>query len=109
MEALNPGLPVGQADGWMTGGLPGSPAGNPPSQEPLRLLEIERELAGPGAQEALARHDAVLAGLGRRIDDALAAGVPPEEYPKIESLREANILARKLLRLAARDGETNKP
>ena len=35
--------------------------------EPTMLLEIERELAGPEKETALARYDAVLAALGRRI------------------------------------------
>ena len=73
-----------------------------------QLLALERELSGPGAQEALARHDAVLLGLEKRLADALDKGVSPEEYPKLTDLREANVLARKILRLAMRDGETNK-
>ena len=73
-----------------------------------QLLAIERELSGPGAQEALARHDAVLAGLDARLADALRDGVSPDDFPKLEQLREANVLARKILRLATRDGETNK-
>ncbi len=76
-------------------------------KEPLMLLEIERELAGPDAHAALVRHDAVLAALGRRLESALKAGMPPNEYPRAEMLREANILARKILRLAVRvDGKT---
>ena len=75
-------------------------------KEPLMLLEIERELAGPDAHAALARHDAVLAALGRRLEPALKAGLPPNEYPRAEMLRDANILARKILRLAVRvDGK----
>ena len=69
-----------------------------------QLLAIERELSGPGAQEALARRDAVLAGLDARLADALRDGVPPEDYPKLEELRDANTIARKILRLAVRDG-----
>jgi hypothetical protein len=69
-----------------------------------QLLAIERELSGPGAQEALARRDAVLAALDSRLGAALRDGVPPEEYPKLEQLREANTVARKILRLAVRDG-----
>ena len=75
-------------------------------KEPLMLLEIERELAGPDAQAALARYDAVLAALGRRLEAALKAGLPPEEYSRAEALREANIIARKILRLSVRvDGK----
>lgn len=72
--------------------------------EPLRLLEIEKELARPGRDEALARHDAVLAGLEKRLAQALKEGLPPDEYSKAEELREANTLARKILRLAVRVG-----
>lgn len=73
-------------------------------REPVMLMEIERELAGPGAAEALARHDAVLVGLGRRLADAMKAGLPPGEYPRAEALKEATVLARKILRLTARVG-----
>ena len=50
----------------------------------------------------MARYDAVLAALGGRIDDAMKRGLPPEEFPKAEALREANTLARKILRLTVR-------
>ena len=76
------------------------------STEPIRLLEIEKELAGPGKHEALARYDAVLVALDRRIEAAMKEGLPPERYPVVESLREANTLARKILRLTVRvDGK----
>ena len=81
---------------------------NPVGSGP-QLLALERELSGPGAREALARHDAVLVGLENRLAAALDTGVSPEEYPKLESIREANTLARKLLRLALRDGEVEQP
>lgn len=72
--------------------------------KPLHLLEIEKELAGPDKESALARYDAVLAGLEDRIDMAMKDGLPPDEYPKVELLREANTLARKILRLTVRVG-----
>ena len=72
--------------------------------EPLLLLEIEKELAGPDAHDALVRYDAVLVALGRRLEAALKAGLPPDEYPKVEALMEANTLARKILRLTVRVG-----
>ena len=50
----------------------------------------------------------MLAGLDARLADALRDGVSPDDFPKLEQLREANVLARKILRLALRDGETNK-
>ena len=71
-------------------------------KEPLRLLEIEKELAGPDRESALARYDAVLVAVERRIDAAMREGLPPEEYPATEELRAANTLARKILRLTVR-------
>ena len=78
-------------------------------KEPVVLMEIERELAGPNREAALARYDAVLAKLGARIDAALKAGLPPDEYQRTEDLKEASVLARKILRLTVRvDGEARK-
>ena len=62
--------------------------------EPTRLLDIEKELAGPDKDAALARYDAVLSALDRRIEAAMKAGLPPDEFPKVESLKEANTIAR---------------
>lgn len=74
--------------------------------EPVRLLEIEKELAGPGKEAALARYDAVLVALERRIDAAMKEGLPPDEFPQVEALRDANTIARKILRLTVRvDGQ----
>jgi hypothetical protein len=70
--------------------------------EPTMLLEIERELAGPEKNLALARYDAVLVALERRIEAAMKDGMSPDEFPKVEELREANTLARKILRLTVR-------
>ena len=72
--------------------------------EPKMLLEIEKELAGPAREAALARYDAVLVALERRLEAAMKDGLPPDEFPKAEALREANTLARKILRLTARVG-----
>ena len=77
------------------------PTSQSPS-EPIRLLAIEKDLAGPAKEAALAKYDAVLVGLDGRINDAMKEGLPPEEFPKVEALREANTLARKILRLAVR-------
>ena len=74
------------------------------SESPIRLLGIEKELAGPNAAAALRRYDAVLAGLDARLAEALARGLPPEEYERCARLYEANVLARKVLRLAAAKG-----
>ena len=102
MEAVNPDLTGGQLASWTTV--------EPPSQEPIRLLEIERELAGPNRDEAFARYDAILAGVDRRLADALRDGLPPDEFPKAEALKEANALARKILRLTVRvDGQAQRP
>lgn len=77
--------------------------------EPTMLLEIERELAGPEKDSALARYDAVLVALERRLEAAMKEGMSPDEFPKVEELREANTLARKILRLTVRvDGEARK-
>ena len=77
--------------------------------EPTMLLEIERELAGPEKDSALARYDAVFVALERRIEAAMKEGMSPDEFPKVEELREANTLARKILRLTVRvDGEVRK-
>ena len=70
--------------------------------EPIQLLEIERELAGPEKDSALARYDAVLVALERRLEAAMKEGMSPDEFPKAEGLREANTLARKILRLTVR-------
>jgi len=70
--------------------------------EPVRLMEIEQELAGPQKEAALAKYDAVLSALAGRIDAALQAGLPPDEFPKVEALKEANTIARKILRLTVR-------
>ena len=76
--------------------------------EPLRLLEIEKDLAGPDREAALARYDKVLAALSARIDAALRQGLAPDEFPKVELLKEATLLARKILRLTVRvDGEVH--
>ena len=73
----------------------------------MHLLEIEKELAGPDGEAALARHDAVLAGLETRIAEAMRAGLSPDDYSRVEQLREANLVARKILRISARVGEEN--
>ena len=70
--------------------------------EPLRLIEIEKELAGPDRMAALARYDAALEALFGRIDAAMKEGLPPAEFPKAKELMEATVLARKILRLTVR-------
>ena len=70
----------------------------------LKLLDIEHELSGPGADEALRRHDSVLAALDERISGSLTAGLGPVEYARAVRLKEANTIARKILRLAEKEG-----
>ena len=78
-------------------------------KSPVMLMEIERELAGPQKEAALAKYDAVLSALAGRIDAALQAGLPPDEFPKVEALKDATTVARKILRLTVRvDGEVWK-
>lgn len=77
--------------------------------EPVMLMEIERELAGPDREAALSRYDRILANLSARIEASLKEGVAPDEFQKLEELKEANVLARKILRLTVRvDGEARK-
>ena len=102
MEALKPGLTVGQFDSWTVGEPSNRQTVESSNQEPIRLLEIERELSGPNRDEAFARYDAVLAGLDRRLAAALRDGLAPDEFPRVETLKEANALARKILRLTVR-------
>ena len=78
-------------------------------KNPVMLMEIEKELAGPDKEAALAKYDAVLSALAKRIDAAMREGLAPDEYPKVEALKDANTLARKILRLTVRvDGEARK-
>ena len=77
------------------------PTSQSPS-EPIRLLAIEKDLAGPAKEAALAKYDAILVALDARLKAALEAGLPPDEFPRAELLKEANETARKILRLAVR-------
>jgi hypothetical protein len=61
-------------------------------------------LSGAESEAALAKHDAVLAALEGRIAEAMRVGLPPDEYSRIDELREANLVARKILRISAREG-----
>jgi hypothetical protein len=45
----------------------------------MNLLEIENELGGADRDAALARHDAVLAGLEDRIAGAMREGLAPAD------------------------------
>lgn len=65
----------------------------------MELLEIERELAGEERMAALEKYDRRLVALARRCRETMDAGVPPEEFRKLESLNEAVTVARKVMRL----------
>lgn len=69
----------------------------------MQLLEMEKELSGADRDAALSRYDAVLAGLERRIAETLRAGLPPDDFSRVEQLREANLAARKILRISVRE------
>ncbi len=71
---------------------------------PLQLLEIEKELSSENREEAMRRHDAVLASLDARLSAVLRDGVAPDEFERAEALHEAVVIARKLLRLTVRKG-----
>ena len=78
-------------------------------KNPVRLLEIEKELAGPHKEAALAKYDLILSTLAKRIETAMKDGLSPEEFPRVEELKKANTIARKILRLTVRvDGEVRK-
>ncbi len=74
------------------------------TKTPIQLLEIERELSGPNREEAMRRHDAVLASLDERLGRALAEGIPPGEFERARALQDVVVTARKLLRLTVRKG-----
>ena len=68
----------------------------------MNLLDIENELTGPDGEAAMQRYDQMLASLDTRIGDALQAGLAPDDYSTAEQLKNAVLIARKLLRLARR-------
>ena len=71
----------------------------------IQLLDIEKELAGPDGLAALERYDQTLLQLDERLATALQQGLPHEEYIAADELKKVVLLARKLLRLAQRDGQ----
>ena len=71
---------------------------------PIRLLEIEKELAGSEAEAAMLRYDGQLEALDGRLRAALASGLPREEYGDAEALKDAVEVARKILRLTVKKG-----
>ena len=71
----------------------------------IQLLDIEKELAGPDGQAALEKYDQTLVALDGRLADALRQGLSPDDYSAAENLQKAVVVARKLLRLALREGQ----
>ena len=71
----------------------------------MNLLAIENELTGPDGEAAMQRYDQVLASLDARIVNVLQAGLAPDDYSAAEQLKNAVLLARKLLRLARRNAK----
>ena len=69
----------------------------------MKLLELEKELAGSDGAAKMKQYDDVLLALDKRLADALQEGLPPGEYAKAEQLKGAVIVARKLLRLEVRE------
>ncbi len=69
----------------------------------MDLLEIEKELNGPDGEAAMQRYDQMLADLGIRIANELQVGLAPDEYSAAEQLKNAVLLARKLLRITRRN------
>ena len=68
----------------------------------MNLLDIENELTGPDGEAAMQRYDQMLASLDTRIANALQTGLAPDDYSTAEQLKNAVLIARKLLRLARR-------
>lgn len=75
----------------------------------MQLMEIEKRLAGPDKMQALEEYDGTLRALSQRIDSTMQEGVAPDDFRKLEDLREATILARKLLRLTVQSPAGNTP
>ena len=68
----------------------------------MELLNIEHELSGPDGALALRKYDDILLALDGRIRTSLAAGLPPDDYAAAEELKDAVVVARKIMRLAQR-------
>lgn len=69
----------------------------------MQLIELEKELSGPGSDDALKKYDGILLNLDERISKALQEGLSPDKYADAEQLKNAVTQARKLLRLAVRN------
>lgn len=69
----------------------------------MELIDLEKELAGPGKMVAMEKYDNELVALQSRIKDALRIGLTTDEFSKVNELNEVVTVARKLLRLQVRD------
>ena len=69
----------------------------------MKLLELEEELAGEDGVAKMKQYDEVLLALDNRLAGEMQKGMPPGEYAKAEQLKEAVVVARKLLRLEVRE------
>jgi hypothetical protein len=78
--------------------LPGTPS----ARLDAPLSDLEARLQGPDA--AAAQHATLLriAALEQRLRAALAQGVPPADYPALESVLDACQAAREVLTMAVR-------
>ena len=78
----------------------------PESQEKggrIRLLNLEKELAGPEREAVFARRDAQLAAIQKRAAEELQRPLEPDEYARVEKLRDGVVAARKVLRFAMKN------
>lgn len=73
----------------------------------MKLLNIEKELTGPNSQSALETYDGILISLDKRLGETMDNGLPPADFSKANALKEIVPLARKLLRLTVRDGQSS--
>ncbi len=71
----------------------------------MQLLEIEKELLGPDGEAAMQGYDRTLADLGERLARAQQEGLAPDDFTSADRLKEAVVVARKLLRLARREAK----
>lgn len=69
----------------------------------MQLLELEKELSSVEGEAKMRQYDGVLLALDARLAEALQGGLPPDEYSKAQQLKEAVVVARKLLRLGVRE------
>lgn len=69
----------------------------------LKLLSIENELSGPNREVAFTRYDAALAALNERLVAQMNLGLQRDAFARVDQLKEATLVARKLLRLAVKE------